>query len=42
MAPHYPSWRDQPVPYALTAEGEAAALEAGTELQAEAEMEAGT
>jgi hypothetical protein len=24
MAPHFPSWRDQPVPYALTAEGEAA------------------
>lgn len=26
MAPHYPSWRDRPAPYALTAEGEQAAL----------------
>ncbi len=24
MAPHFVSWRDQPLPYFLTAEGEAA------------------
>jgi hypothetical protein len=37
MAPHFPSWRDQPVPYVLTAEGEDAALAADTEPEAEAE-----
>ena len=36
MAPHYPSWRDQPVPYALTAEGEQA-LAADPEPEPEAE-----
>jgi hypothetical protein len=35
MAPHYPSWRDEPVPYALTADGEEAAAEADAEAEAE-------
>ena len=37
MAPHYPSWRDQPVPYALTPEGEEAAAAADAEAETEAE-----
>lgn len=38
MAPRFPSWRDQPVPYVLTAEGEEAArAEADAEAEAEAE-----
>ena len=37
MAPHFPSWRDQPVPYVLTAEGQEAAHEADAEAEAEAE-----
>jgi len=37
MAPHYPSWRDQPVPYVLTAEGEQAALTADAKPEPEAE-----
>lgn len=37
MAPHYPSWRDDPVPYALTAEGEEAAAAAAAEAEAEPE-----
>jgi hypothetical protein len=36
MAPHYPSWRDQPIPYVLTAEGKEAALD-DPEPEAEAE-----
>ena len=36
MARHFPSWRDNPVPYSLTAEGEEAAAEAA-EPEAEAE-----
>jgi hypothetical protein len=35
MAPHYPSWRDEPVPFALTADGEEAAAEAEAEAEAE-------
>lgn len=37
MAPDYPSWRDEPVPYVLTAEGEEAAHVADAEAEAEAE-----
>jgi hypothetical protein len=37
MPPHYPSWRDQPIPYALTSQAEAA-LTAETEPEAEPEL----
>ncbi len=37
MGRHFPSWRDHPIPYNLTAEGEEAAAEAATEPEAEAE-----
>lgn len=36
---HFPSWRDQPVPYVLTAEGEEAARAAEAEADAEPEPE---